>query len=211
MDDPCSCKGGGFEIYEPFCNVSKGISTNASTPSNISNISRQAQNEYSISNVSRQAQIEYTAVPDSLDTGTLAAAAGTVAVVAVIFVVYRTNQSLWAVEAKVEEMDREREAERLRQQEENKFLEERLAEAEAKLEAGIEGDELDFDAIEFEEGKEAILGTGSFGVVRRARLHGEVVAVKKIKIATSHQFWRREDAAAVEDFISEINVMNGLR
>ena len=24
VDDPCSCKGGGFEIYEPFCNVAKG-------------------------------------------------------------------------------------------------------------------------------------------------------------------------------------------
>ena len=191
--------------------MSTGISNNVSSSSNISNVSIQVQNEYSISNVSQQAQIEYTAVPESLDTGTLAAAAGTVAVVGVIFVVYRTNQSLWAVEAKVEEMDREREAERLRQQEENKFLEERLAEAEAKLEAGIEGDELDFDAIEFEEGKKGILGTGSFGVVRRARWQGEVVAVKKIKVATSHQCWRREDAAAVEDFISEINVMNGLR
>ena len=229
-DDPCTCKGGGFEIYEPFCNVSKG---------NLSSSS--------IFNISLEAQSEYASVPESLDTGVIAVAAGTVVIVGVIFVVYRAYQSLWAVQAKVEQMDRNREAERQRQQEESTFLAERLAEATARLAAEIKGNELSFDAIEFEEGKEGIvsvgqseitlieremkltslcshapvaallpvrvgqLGQGAFGVVRRARYQGETVAVKKIKVAASRLFWREEDAAAVDDFISEINVMNGLR
>ena len=115
------------------------------------------------------------------------------------------------MEAKAVEIDEERKAEAERQVEESKFLADRLAEAEAKLEAEIKGDELNFDDIKFEEGEDGILGKGAFGVVRRATFQGEVVAVKRIKVAASRLFWKEEDAAAVEDFIAEINMMSGLR
>ena len=152
-------------------------------------------------------------VPDAIaeNWGTFVATAVTVAAVAVIFVVYRVYQSLWAVQARMEKVDKERESEIERQEQESKFLAEKLAEAEAKLKAEIKGKELDYDSIEFEEGKEGILGQGAFGIVRRAKLLGEVVAVKKIKVAASRLFWREEDAQAVEDFVSEINVMTELR
>ena len=42
--------------------------------------------------------------------------------------------------------------------------------------------QLDFDAIHFETGPDAILGKGSFGIVRRARYMGETVAVKQVKL-----------------------------
>ena len=42
--------------------------------------------------------------------------------------------------------------------------------------------QLNFEEIKFDEGPDAILGKGSFGIVRRAQYMGEMVAVKQVKL-----------------------------
>ena len=68
-------------------------------------------------------------------------------------------------------------------QEENKRLAKRLKEKTRALDEEIKSRELDYDDLEFDEGEDAILGEGAFGIVRRAMFHGQVrvggVAVPK--------------------------------
>ncbi len=68
-----------------------------------------------------------------------------------------------------------------------------------------------YEDIKFQEGEDAIIGKGAFGVVRLAHYQGETVAVKQVKVAASKAFWKEEDAKAVKDFVSEIAIMSPLR
>ena len=68
----------------------------------------------------------------------------------------------------------EREA---RIQKENKHLLDKLKEKTRALDDEIKSRELDYDDIEFDEGEDAILGEGAFGIVRKAMFHGQVSPV----------------------------------
>ena len=56
--DPCSCSGGGFEIYEKFCNVSKQEITQANG-TDTSNIT--------FPDLKAQARAEYVSIVEALD------------------------------------------------------------------------------------------------------------------------------------------------
>ena len=61
-----------------------------------------------------------------------------------------------------------------RKEEENKHLMKKLKEKTRALDEEIKSRELNYNDIEFDEGDGAILGEGAFGIVRRARFHGQV-------------------------------------
>ena len=96
-------------------------------------------------------------------------------------------------------------------QQEAKFLEDKLKDVQKALKVEIKAKQIVYEEIDFDEGENAIIGKGAFGVVRLAYYQGETVAVKQVKVAASKAFWKEEDAQAVQDFVSEIAIMSPLR
>ena len=182
--DPCSCKGGGFEIFEPFCNPeSSHPSGNETNGSNLTTATPASI---------EKAEKEFQGIFDALagDSTTVLVSVGVVLLVAAVFAVARSQ--LFAAKAKKEkdEIEEQRldlldENEKMREenkkiQEENKKMQEQnkkiqdqlmLTQLNAKQAAIVEANSIDIDdhvpaalklnwrALIF-EGR---LGSGSFG------------------------------------------------
>ena len=115
VDKPCSCVGGGFEIYEPFCNTSLSNSSQAS-----------------------RAQYAYDTVPPFLaeNSDSLLVSLGLVALTALVFVAARIQIKADKQVAEARERSTRTRAEGERLKEETAFLAAKLAEAEESLKTG---------------------------------------------------------------------------
>ena len=80
--DPCSCKGGGFEIYETFCNATAAIDNSNETF---------AVNESSVAVLTSEARTEYKGIFEALgvDAAIIIVSVGVGILVVVVFVLAR--------------------------------------------------------------------------------------------------------------------------
>ena len=80
--DPCSCKGGGFELLDAFCNAATAIGNSNETSS---------VNESSIANLANEARAEYDGIFEALgvDATLIIVSIGVGVLVVVVFVVAR--------------------------------------------------------------------------------------------------------------------------
>ena len=182
--DPCSCTGGGFELYEPICAAAaaarEAIKTNTTNSTNTT---------LKINNINiTQVQNEYVSLFDFLgnDTTTVLVSVGVVVIIGVTFALVRLLTGLRKAKEQKKALEVEKEKNdriKKRTAEENKKLLQKLAEKTSALNKELTSKEIMYDEIEFAEGEDAILGAGSFGMVRRGTYHGEAVAIKQLKVA----------------------------
>ena len=80
--DPCSCKGGGFEVYETFCNATAAIDNSNETSS---------VNESSVAVLTSEARTEYKGIFEALgvDAAIIIVSVGVGILVIVVFFVSR--------------------------------------------------------------------------------------------------------------------------
>ena len=80
--DPCSCKGGGFEIYETFCNATAAIDNSNETS---------AVNESSVAVLTSEARTEYKGIFEALgvDAAIIIVSVGVGILVVIVFFVAR--------------------------------------------------------------------------------------------------------------------------
>ena len=170
--DPCSCSGGGFEIYDRFCNKTN------------SNLTKTASVE--------QAKIEFSGIFDALegDSETVLVSVGVVILVPVVFVVVRSQLE---VKEAIRVKD-EAELQKLELLEQNKRIQDELAlhelneeQAEivhagaASLEAAVPAKfKIASNNITFE----ALLGSGSFGDCYKGHFYNVAVAVKQMRVVS---------------------------
>ena len=183
--DPCSCTGGGFELYEPICAAAaaarEAIKTNTTTNTTL---------KTSNMNITRL-QSEYVSLFDFLgnDTATVLVSVGVVVIIGVTFALLRLLMGLQRAnegKAKAQREQEETEQQRLELLEQNKRIEEQnkhiqdqlmLTQLNTKQVAIVEANSSDFDKqvpalfqlnwrdLLF-EGR---LGSGSFGDCYRGR------------------------------------------
>ena len=161
--DPCSCVGGGFEIYKSLCNGNESSAWNETKTSN--------------QNLDGQAQAEFKGIVDALgnDSTVVVVTVGVTTLIALIFVLARVILAL--AQAKDEKAEAETLAEELRQAnikiQDQLMLSKLNAEQVAIVEANSDSLDqlvplalkLDWRSLVF-EGR---LGSGSFGDCYRGR------------------------------------------
>ena len=160
--NPCLCTGGGFEIFETFCNATTAVDNSNGTS---------AVNESSIASLANEARTEYKGIFEALgvDAGLIIVSIGVGILVVVVFVLARIVLEL--VKVKDEKAKAEQSAAELR--ETNLKIQDQLmlTQLNAKQTAIVEANSLNLDTqvpamfkmnwrvILFE----ARLGSGSFG------------------------------------------------
>ena len=160
--DPCSCKGGGFEIYETFCNATAAIDNSNETS---------AVNESSVAVLTNEARTEYKGIFEALgvDAALIIVSIGVGILVIVVFVLARIVFEL--VKVKDEKAKAEQSAAELRETNLNMQNQLMLTRLSAKQVEIVEANSSDFDKqvpavfkLEYHvllfEGR---LGSGSFG------------------------------------------------
>ena len=181
--DPCSCTGGGFAIFKPFCDaLSKSREQNA-TP---------ASNE-TIESVRAGAKVEYPGLIESLEgsSTTIIVSASVIVLITLIFGVARSQLAA----AKAEKERDEVELQRLELLEQNRRILEELslnALSEEQVEIVHEGATALEQAVpsryKIASRKitfEALLGSGSFGDCYKGYFHNSAVAVKQMRVVSS--------------------------
>ena len=160
--DPCSCKGGGFELFEPFCNATATMGNSNETA---------AANESSIASLTNEARTEYKGIFEALgvDAVLIIVSVGVGIIIVIVFLVARITLALAKVndeKAKAEQRAAELRETNLKFQ--NQLM---LTQLNAKQVAVVEANssdlekqvpavfQLDWHALLF-EGR---LGSGSFG------------------------------------------------
>ena len=90
--DPCSCEGGGFELYAPLCAAAAASAAGGVNTSNVSNNISNVSNEMKLTEVEN----EYVSLFDFLgeDTTTVLVSVGVVIIIGVIFALVRLLMNL---------------------------------------------------------------------------------------------------------------------
>ena len=113
--DPCTCSGGGFEIYSVFCNVA-------------------ADPNASITNLTNQAMEEYHAVPDFLEKNMtpILLSASVLMIIIMVYAVANLWLSLQDHKDAVKELEETAKKTKKKLQEEKDFLNKKMKKMEAK-------------------------------------------------------------------------------
>ena len=182
--DACSCKGGGFEIYDPFCNTSLIFFTEANETSS-GNASTTAASVLAL----KMAKEEYEGIFDVLagDTAIILVSVGVVILVIVVFTVariYIAYTKAGDAQAEAERKASEAREQNLRLKEELKatmlddeqvaMVQENAPVIEDKLPIHFK---LDWEVLQFLER----LGSGTFGDCFKGTKGGRLVAIKKMR------------------------------
>ena len=99
--DPCSCTGGGFELYEIICNATAAAANSNETTS--------AANESSIASLTDAAKTEYGGITDALgvDADLIVVSVSIGILIVVVFVVTRIILALIKVTSEKAEAERQ--------------------------------------------------------------------------------------------------------
>ena len=192
--DPCSCTGGGFELYEPICAAHK--TNNPSINNTNATLGKTSTNITNIEN-------EYGSLFDFLgdDTTTVLVSVGVVVLIGVVFALVRLLLGLRTATAEAQRERAEAEnANEARAIAEAEVIE--LREANVKIRKELELSGLNEDQAEIVKNEssqisdlvpsvykiewttvvfEARLGSGSFGDCYRGTRAGRPVAIKKMR------------------------------
>ena len=182
--DPCSCTGGGFEIFATFCEAAQEAESAANKTA------PEASNK-TLAKITAAAKSEYGGLFEALQSNSVIVI-GTIVSIFVIGLVFALARSQFLAADAEREKD-EIEVQRLDLLEQNSKIQSQLALSELNEEqveivhAGAEALEAEVPArfkiggskkIEFE----ALLGSGSFGDCYKGRFHNMAVAVKQMRV-----------------------------
>ena len=215
--DPCSCTGGGFDIYAPFCKAISSLvsaaDSNATSSSSSSSSSPSAENATITANRARlqTAQTEFPGIFSALEgkTTLILVSVGTLILVVIVFTFARVYVAyLQAGDARALA-----EASAAREREENLRLKEELKSAQLDKEqlamvrenAGNVEDnvpshlKLDWKVLKFLKR----LGAGSFGDCYKGKKGERDVAIKRMRVTLT-------DKKGFEAFCKEVVTLSSL-
>ena len=186
--DPCSCIGGGFDLYTPICDeiaAAKGRNSTANSTTSLKSINMTA------------ARGQYSTLFDFLgkDMTTVFVSIGVIIIIGVVFALLRLLRGMRKAEKDrdvMKKMKDDIDLERRDLLEQNEKIQQQLAltalsEEQAEIvhagAAALEDDvperfKIDSSHITFE----ALLGSGSFGDCYKGSFHNVKVAVKQMRV-----------------------------